>query len=133
MLNIAASQNAFKYLVCPHFESPLLVSCTDQFLFLMHPAALSKKRVWTFSIVKLQLNYKAYRHGVAWCCADHITQESKLVPTITDHHMSTGPSFPSESVHTLFQDEAMHEKFGLGTFCVDLAILETHLAKPQIS
>ena len=30
----------------------------------------------------------------------------QLTPTISDQCMSTGPSFPSESVQTLFFDEA---------------------------
>ena len=104
-------------------ERGYLVLSPDQ-LICMRPAALSKNKVWTHSLVKLGRNYMS----ISACCRTNQTaQGSKLcltssqihslqvfgartlqvtdnavTPTITDRRMSTGPSFPSESVQTLF-------------------------------
>ena len=85
--------------------------------FRVCPVASSKKRVWTHSLVKLGPNCKAYQHVVApigysrkWIrvyindtsLQINGQQVTDNVINITDRLMSTGPSFPSESVQTLF-------------------------------
>ena len=64
------------------------------------PCGIIEKYGWTHSLEKLVPNYQGYRHVVTPIRWSYLI--TGLDCWINDCHMSTGPSFSSESPRTLF-------------------------------